>query len=421
MQQNNRKFETRLIETLSTLSPWISNSSEIETYSTTACPPWIESRVKTHISPLSKEKEAKAHEAQYAMLKNDNRNIVCYTDGSMLKENIGAGTVVEMTGEAVMEATYPMGHQQEVYDAELLGILKAAKTCFQICQRNNLTKRHIWIFTDNQAAIQRLNTFKPGPGQSTSLALSNISNNLHALKTTITVQWVPGHTDVPGNELADKLAKKATLEKPPTYYHTSLSYLKRVTRAAKMQEWGDWWMRHPAKGKNYVGTFRTKPDQIFTSGNRQFNSTVTQLRTGHGYFRSYLYKIPTNSVDSPHCPCRYGGPQSPEHLLLRCPLYQRERQRMRKEIGVVHPRYLWKYLLYTDKAMKPLKHFLNDTHIATRRWYLGQFRDDEYLGQGNNRIAGQGTVNNEEEEHPSESGEDDEGCEEELAGVDVVG
>ena len=45
------------------------------------------------------------------MLKNDNRNIVCYTDGSMLKENIGAGTVVEMTGEAVMEATYPMGHQ----------------------------------------------------------------------------------------------------------------------------------------------------------------------------------------------------------------------------------------------------------------------------------------------------------------------
>ena len=163
MQQNNRKFETRLIETLSTLSPWISNSSEIETYSTTACPPWIKSRVKTHISPLSKEKEAKAHEAQYAMLKNDNRNIVCYTDGSMLKENIGAGTVVEMTGEAVMEATYPIGHQQEVYDAELLGILKAAKTCFQICQRNNLTKRHIWIFTDNQAAIQRLNTFKPGP------------------------------------------------------------------------------------------------------------------------------------------------------------------------------------------------------------------------------------------------------------------
>jgi ribonuclease HI len=199
----------------------------------------------------------------------------------MLNENIGAGTVVEMTGEAVIEATYPMGHQQKVYDAELLGLLKAAEKCFQICQHNHVTKRHIWIVTDNQAVIQRLNTFKPGAGQSTSLALSKISNNLHALKCTIIVQWVPGHTEVPGNKLADKLAKKSTLEKPPTYYNTSLSYPKRVTRTAKMQEWGDWWMRHPAKGKNYVGTFHTKPNNIFTYGNCQFSSTVTQLRTGH--------------------------------------------------------------------------------------------------------------------------------------------
>jgi hypothetical protein len=60
----------------------------------------------------------------------------------MLSDNIGAGTLVEMTGEEVIETTYPMGHQQEVYDAELLGILKAAEQCFLICQRNNLTKRY---------------------------------------------------------------------------------------------------------------------------------------------------------------------------------------------------------------------------------------------------------------------------------------
>ena len=63
MQQNNHKFETRLIETLSTLSLWISNSSDIETYSTTARLPYIESRVKTIINSHSKEVEAKAHES----------------------------------------------------------------------------------------------------------------------------------------------------------------------------------------------------------------------------------------------------------------------------------------------------------------------------------------------------------------------
>jgi hypothetical protein len=142
-QQNKRKFETRLTQTLSTLSPWISNSLEIETFPTTACQPWTETRVKTLINPDSKEEEAKAHKAQYKILKPVDRNIVCYTDGSMLNRNIGAGTVLEMTGEAVIEATYSIDHQQEVYDAELLGILKAAQKCFEICQHNNLTKRHL--------------------------------------------------------------------------------------------------------------------------------------------------------------------------------------------------------------------------------------------------------------------------------------
>jgi hypothetical protein len=162
-------------------------------------------------------------------------------------------------------------------------------------------------------------------------------------------------------------------------------------------------MRHPAKGKKYVGAFRTKPDNIFTCGNRQFISTVTQLKTGHGYFRSHLYKIPTLSVDFPHCPCRYGGPQSPEHLLHRCPVYQCERQTMRKEIGVVHTWYLWKYLLYIDEAMQPLKKFICDTHIATQRWYLGEFHNNEHLGQGDIRNAGQGTDINMVEEHQSET------------------
>jgi ribonuclease HI len=129
-----------------------------------------------------------------------------------------------------------MGHQQEVYDTELLGILKAAHICFQIYQYNNLNKRHIWIFIYNQATIKCFNTLKPSPRQSTSLAPSKISQNLLALKTTISVQWVPGHTDVPGNELADQLGKKFTLKKPPSYYDTSLSYIKRIPRAAKMQE-----------------------------------------------------------------------------------------------------------------------------------------------------------------------------------------
>jgi hypothetical protein len=72
------------------------------------------------------------------------------------------------------------------------------------------------------------------------LALSNISNILYVLKSTFTVQWIHGHTDISGNKLAKWLAKKSPLEKPPTLYNTSLSHLKRVTPATKEQDWGDW-------------------------------------------------------------------------------------------------------------------------------------------------------------------------------------
>jgi ribonuclease HI len=151
------------------------------------------------------------------VLKQDDRIIVLYTDGSILNENFGAGTVVDMTGAEVIDVIYAMGHQQEIYDTELLGIHTAIQQCCQICEYNNLTKRHIWIFTDNPAAITWLNTLKPGPWRSNSLAFSNMSNNIHALKSTIIVQWIPGHTDIPGNELANMLVQKSTLEKPPAH------------------------------------------------------------------------------------------------------------------------------------------------------------------------------------------------------------
>jgi hypothetical protein len=41
----------------------------------------------------------------------------------------------------------------------------------------------------------------------------------------ITVYWIPGQTDIPGNELAERLANKYTFEKPLTYYNPTLSYL----------------------------------------------------------------------------------------------------------------------------------------------------------------------------------------------------
>ena len=58
----------------------------------------------------------------------------------------------------------PLGTQMEVYDAELYGIRQAAEHALKFCRRTR-NRRDIWIFTDNQAAVMRVATLKPGPGQ----------------------------------------------------------------------------------------------------------------------------------------------------------------------------------------------------------------------------------------------------------------
>ena len=52
-------------------------------------------------------------------------------------------------------------------------------------------------------------------------------------------------------------------------------------------------------------------------GKRSLTSAFYSLKLGHGYFRSYLHRL--NKVN--HFRCRCGNKETPEHLLLSCPLY----------------------------------------------------------------------------------------------------
>jgi hypothetical protein len=84
----------------------------------------------------------------------------------------------------------------------------------------------------------------------------------------------------------------------------------------------------PNKGRNYTGTFRTKPDAIFLTNKRQLVTTVTQTRTNVGYFRSYLAGLPNSDIDDPFCSCPRRVHQTIRHLLTECPLYSKERATM---------------------------------------------------------------------------------------------
>jgi ribonuclease HI len=247
-----------------------------------------------YIPPETKEAAAKLHKKQHTLLSANADNIICYSDGSMLSHQVGAGVFIagqHTRRPPPTELAIPMGTQMEVYDAELHGVLQAAEKCRQFLARQQDKKA--WIFTDNQAAVQRIASLTAAPGQEVALQLADIADTLHERNNSLHIQWVPGHVDVEGNERADKLAKEATQKTPPPRVKTSLSYLRRVVKAKRNTEWREVWTAMPNKGRNYTGTFRSKPDAIFLTNKRQLVATVTQIRTNVGYLLPQLSSGPT--------------------------------------------------------------------------------------------------------------------------------
>jgi len=66
------------------------------------------------------------------------------------------------------------------------------------------------IFSDNQAAIQRLQTPSDKLGQNYQIEAIEASKAIISRGGTVSIIWVPGHSDIIGNEEADRLAKQAT-------------------------------------------------------------------------------------------------------------------------------------------------------------------------------------------------------------------
>ena len=96
----------------------------------------------------------------------------------------------------------------EVFDTELFVIKKAFKIAFKKMSR--FTK-NIWIFSNSQAAIERLQNYNLKAGQKYVIAIKNWITKIKTKKQiNIHVNWVPAHMNIHGNEYADEAAKKRT-------------------------------------------------------------------------------------------------------------------------------------------------------------------------------------------------------------------
>ena len=124
-----------------------------------------------------------------------------------------------------------LGAYIEVADAELFAIQQALQATGDISP----CAERLFIFSDSQAAILKLSGWNPLAVKARTLAAK-----LAEQGCKITILWCPSHVNIPGNELADKIAKKA-LSKAPIDSWISHSYIKRMVKSTTLDLWRAQW------------------------------------------------------------------------------------------------------------------------------------------------------------------------------------
>src|SRR5439155_18579082 len=116
----------------------------------------------------------------------------------------------------------------KIFNAELFVIEKAFKITWENKQLN-IDK--VWIFLDNQAAIKRLKNSSLKAGQYYVQSIRNWSKKFQDKAIQLHLEWVPGHMNIRGNDLANKAVKKGTeLQYTTPESYISLAFIKRKIR-----------------------------------------------------------------------------------------------------------------------------------------------------------------------------------------------
>ncbi|KFG83505.1 hypothetical protein MANI_024888 [Metarhizium anisopliae] len=181
-------------------------------------PPKYSHEPQQPLQTASKEESAKDFDRWLQTIPS--LSLVVYSDGSLSPSGAaGYGYVVHQDRRSVCQDAGRLG-PAEVFDAEAKGALEGLKAALRLPQ--SATQR-IVVCLDNIAAAKCLRGKPSDSSQRVFLTFQALAKTHRKTE----VRWIPGHTDIPGNEQADILAKTGCAQPEPADAVPTLAFLLR--------------------------------------------------------------------------------------------------------------------------------------------------------------------------------------------------
>ena len=285
---------------------------------------------------------------------HDENTIHCYTDGSKIESDVGAGVYITKKSENWLEESVYLGTKSTVFQAETYAVGRAAKFLIN----RGTTEQDIIIHCDCQPTIMAVDNTKI---KSKTTLETIVALNTLGEQNNVLLEWIPAHSGYEGNEKVDSLAKKgasnqdSSLESLPIPKVIWNEALRKRTLAKTENDWG------ASPPSHIKRVWRDKFTKEIPKLNRKNLRIATQLLSGHAVVNYHLNKYKPNSIPKtcPHC---LAEEETLNHHIGQCPKWSAQR-------GALFESF---YMSLTDivdsNSLSNILHVLNSTRRLSERY-----------------------------------------------------